>query len=73
MATNTWPMSALGHKWTYAVQKAMSALPSIADIRGYDRNVRFLPIADITPLIRSSARPIKGSGIFNPSADELIE
>ena len=41
MATNTWPMSALGHKWTYAVQKAMSALPSIADIRGYDRNVRF--------------------------------
>jgi hypothetical protein len=47
MATNTWPMSALGHKRTYAVQKAMSALPSIADIRGYDRNVRFVPIADM--------------------------
>jgi hypothetical protein len=38
-----------------------------------NNNVGFGSKADITPLIRSSARPIKGSGKFNPSADELIE
>lgn len=36
-----WPMSALGHKPTYAVQKLMSALPlkatQIADIAGSNR------------------------------------
>jgi hypothetical protein len=46
---------------------------SKADMCSALGNVRFVPIADITPLIRSSARPIKGSGIFNPSADELID
>jgi hypothetical protein len=40
-------MSALGHKRTYAVQKGMSALPPIADIRGAKTNVCFVPIADI--------------------------
>jgi hypothetical protein len=38
-------MSALGHKQTIA--RAMSALPPKADIRGGERDVRFVPIADI--------------------------
>ena len=40
-------MSALGQKQTYALQKAMSALPLKADIRGAKTNVRFGPKADI--------------------------
>ena len=43
-------MSALGHKRTYAAQKAMSALPPKADICGATRDVRFVPIADISRL-----------------------
>ena len=43
-------MSALGQKQTYAVQKAMSALPPIttakADMCGAARDARFGPIAD---------------------------
>ena len=40
-------MSALGHKRTFAVQNGMSALPPIADIRGYGWHVRRAPEADI--------------------------
>jgi hypothetical protein len=39
-------MSALGQKQTFAVQKAMSALPPKADIGTQSRNVRFVPKAD---------------------------
>src|SRR5262249_719645 len=44
------PMSALGHKRTCAVQKAMSALPPKADMCGAVGYVRFGPKADMTPL-----------------------
>ena len=40
------PMSALGHKRTFAVQKGMSALPPKADMCSATRDVRFVPIAD---------------------------
>ena len=43
-------MSALGQKQTFAVQKAMSALPPIADIVRCDANVCFVPIADMATL-----------------------
>ena len=41
-------MSALGQKQTCAAQKIMSALPPKADMCGATRDVRFVPIADIT-------------------------
>jgi hypothetical protein len=41
------PMSALGHKRTYAPQQAMSALPPKADMCGARAHVRFGPKADI--------------------------
>jgi hypothetical protein len=41
------PMSALGHKRTYAVQKGMSASPPKADMCGALAHVRFGPKADI--------------------------
>ena len=41
------PMSALGHKRTFAVQKRMSALPPKADMCGATREIRLVPIADI--------------------------
>ena len=40
-------MSASGHKRTWRLQFAMSALHSIADIAERDRDVRFVPKADI--------------------------
>ena len=46
-------MSALGQKQTCAVQNVMSALPPKADMCSATRHVRFVPITDITPLIRS--------------------
>jgi hypothetical protein len=39
-------MSALGQKQTFAPQKAMSALPLIANIGGATAHVRFGPTAD---------------------------
>ena len=45
-------MSALGHKRTFAVQNAMSALPPKADMCGATRYVRFVPIADISLFMR---------------------
>ena len=41
------PMSALGQKQTYALQKVMSALPLKADMCGALAHVRYGPIADI--------------------------
>jgi hypothetical protein len=49
-------MSALGQKQTCAAQKVMSALPSIADMCGATRHVRFVPIADIEPRFTRSPR-----------------
>jgi hypothetical protein len=43
-------MSALGQKQTSDWRPLMSALPPKADIRQRDRDVRFVPIADIGPL-----------------------
>jgi hypothetical protein len=40
-------MSALGHKRTFALQKAMSALLLKADVCGANRHVCYGPIADI--------------------------
>ena len=40
-------MSALGQKQTCAAQNVMSALPPKADICGANRNVCFVPIADM--------------------------
>jgi hypothetical protein len=40
-------MSALGQKQTSAHVRVMSALPSKADIAECDRDVRFVPDADI--------------------------
>ena len=41
-------MSALGQKQTFAVHKAMSALPPKADMCDATRDVRFVPEADIS-------------------------
>jgi hypothetical protein len=49
-------MSALGQKQTYAAQKGVSALPSIADMCAAMRDVRYVPIADIR-------RPLKDESI----------
>ena len=38
-------MSALGHKRTFALRKAMSALPPMADICGAKRDVRIGRVA----------------------------
>ena len=49
-------MSALGQKQTCAMQNGMSALPSIADMCGAKRDVRFVPKADIGWLVEMSAK-----------------
>jgi len=46
-------MSALGHKQTFAPQKVMSALRPEADIPCSERDVRFVPIADIRAVAKS--------------------
>ena len=63
-------MSALGHKRTYAVQNAMSALPPKADMCSALGDVRFVPIADIaaTYSITSSASARRVGGISIPIA-----
>ena len=43
-------MSALGQKRTCVAQEVMSALPPKADMCSASRDVRFVPIADITVL-----------------------
>jgi hypothetical protein len=41
----------LGQKQTFALQQVMSALPPKADIGAAQINVRFVPIADISPIM----------------------
>jgi hypothetical protein len=50
------PMSALGHKQTFAPQKVMSALPLKADMRDAKTNVCFGPKADPVLFARSLHR-----------------
>jgi hypothetical protein len=40
-------MSALGQKQTFALRQVMPALPPMADILRPERDVRFVPIADM--------------------------
>jgi hypothetical protein len=47
-------MSALGQKRTLQDEFAMSALPPKADIAERDRDVRFVPEADMTTLAGST-------------------
>jgi hypothetical protein len=42
-------MSALGQKRTFRIAWPMSALPPKADMDQHDRDVRFVPKADIEP------------------------
>src|SRR5262249_15570446 len=49
------PMSALGQKQTWKLVRVMSALPPKADMDQQGRDVRFVPIADIS-LIQSPRR-----------------
>ena len=56
-------MSALGQKQTFAVQNVMSALPPKADMCSALGDVRFVPIADIPPFIRSPRR--RGRAVEN--------
>jgi len=67
-------MSALGHKQTFAVQNAMSALPPKADMCGAIRDVCFVPIADIVSGIRVNKKPpelspegFPATGAFKPA------
>ena len=48
-------MSALGHKRTFALQKAMSALLLKADVCGANRHVGFGPIADMDQIFGDTA------------------
>src|SRR3974377_1876322 len=68
-------MSALGQKRTSGSVEGMSALPPIADIGTQQRNVRYLPKADIVRCgeirrysITSSARASRDWGTDKPSA-----
>ena len=63
------PVSALGHKRTFAVQNVMSALPPTADICSVQAHVRFVPIADITlhHSITASAVVNSDGGMVRPS------
>ena len=58
MFTASLAMSALGQKRTSHQVRVMSALPPKADIRCGDRQVRFVPKADIRRLIRSPHRQV---------------
>ena len=44
-------MSAVGQKQTFAAQNGMSALPPIADMCGATQHVRFVPKADMIPVL----------------------
>ena len=50
-------MSALDHKRTSHQVRAMSALPPKADMVQHDRDVRFVPKADIARLTQSPRQP----------------
>ena len=55
-------MSALGYKRTFRSAIGMSALPPKADMCGATRDVRFVPIADISGFIRSPRRRERRKG-----------
>ena len=63
-------MSALGHKRTFAVQNAMSALHSIADMCDATRYVCFVPIADIPKFISVTWTTMERTPDYMP-ADSL--
>jgi hypothetical protein len=46
------PMSALGQKQIFRDVQLMSALPPKADMVQHDRDVRFVPLGDVTPSTR---------------------
>jgi len=54
------PMSALGHKRTFAEVYVMSALPPKANIDERDGDVRFVPKADIRPTHYSITSSVQG-------------
>jgi hypothetical protein len=54
-------MSALGQKQTLSNISAMSALPPKADIVRQDRDVRFVPLAEVRPS-RSEPRRVERVG-----------
>src|SRR6516162_4962017 len=69
-------MSALGQKRTFRCVRAMSALPPKADIRWSVRDVRFVPIADITsPNARSakSGKQVAPSLATNGTSSALLD
>ena len=70
MVSGKVPMSALGQKRTVSGISAMSALPPKADIAQRDRDVRFVPKADIGEdySITSSARARTDGSTARPSA-----
>ena len=51
-------MSALGQKYTFAVQKGLSALRPKADMCGASRDVRYGPEADMAQIEISLGPPI---------------
>jgi hypothetical protein len=55
-------MSALGHKRTCAMQKAMSALPPIATLIAFFRHAWFGPQADISRLFDHFSARSAGKG-----------
>ena len=66
-------IAALGHKWTFAPQKIMSALPSKADMCSATRYVRFVPIADIQEFgLSPKENPGRCPGAFLVSASRLL-
>jgi hypothetical protein len=54
-------MFAMGQKQTLPQSNGMSALPPKADIGRAHWDVRFVPKADIEPLIRLSRRRVAGA------------
>jgi hypothetical protein len=64
-------MSALGHKRTLQRVRLMSALPPKADIAEQDRDVRFVPKADIQGL--QFARPRRGGRCSQSAACRTAE
>jgi hypothetical protein len=67
-------MSQMGHKQTFRIARALSALPPKADMCGALAYVCFGPIADIAVLhsITSSARSRMLGGTVSPMADAVL-
>src|SRR6516225_3596920 len=55
-------MSALGHKRTFGLRNAMSALPPKADIGGVSSDVRYVPKADMRTVARYDWGPLSSKG-----------